>query len=126
MSLSKLSVSVLAIGLSLISTSVMGQESETYMNVGETSQGDHIFLNTKEIISTSFNLYTMSDNTLFKMEYQADCGDDTLSLIKASSYGDNGVKTGERIMGKDVPFDSKTPPGKAMVYVCRRIGARGW
>lgn len=129
MRLSKLALAVSGIGviaLSLFGGSAIAQE-EKFINLGETSEGHFIYLDTEEIQDTSFKLYSLSENKMYEHSYYASCAESRLFYQGSAAYSkDSGRVIIKSKKSEELAFSVNSIAGKGMIYVCRRINARGW
>ncbi|ODH02574.1 hypothetical protein A4S05_23475 [Nostoc sp. KVJ20] len=126
MSLSKLGVLLGVIGISFTSGSVLAQETERFVTVGQTSDGLTINLDTQSIRDTRYKLYFPYGTGIAESTFNASCGESRLFLLGTALYSDSGKLLVESKKSEEVGYIQKSPPGQAMALVCRRIGARGW
>ncbi|QLE54525.1 hypothetical protein [Nostoc sp. TCL26-01] len=118
-------VGVITAALSLVNGSVFAQDSR-YIKVGETEKGEYLFLDTEKIEGTYFKLYTLTDTAMYELSYYASCGETRLFYEGGAAYSRSGHLLTEKKESEEMSFSPNSPAGKAMVYVCRSVHARGW
>lgn len=120
-------IAVLAIiAGALIGGSANAQETEKYLTVGTNTEGNPIALNTQDIEGTDFKLLSIYGETVTEITLHASCGDSRLFISKTANYSKSGQTLAEDETQKEISFKAETPAGKAMIFVCRSVGARGW
>jgi hypothetical protein len=122
---------LVGITLGLIAASVINvdpglAEDKRYLNLGEDHQGNLFHLDTEKITGTTYTLYTLSNDTIFEMTYNASCSESRLFQVRINTYTTSGSLLKEDKEQTEVPFNPQVPSGKGMTFVCRKLSAMGW
>ncbi|AVH68432.1 hypothetical protein NPM_30017 (plasmid) [Nostoc sp. 'Peltigera membranacea cyanobiont' N6] len=125
MLLKKITAFTLISGI-LIAGSANAQQAERFLNMGTNKAGDAILLDTQDIEGTQFKLITQDANGILQVTFNAACGDSQLTMTKIETFSASGRPLEESESNKQETFDANSASGKGMIYVCRKIHARGW
>jgi hypothetical protein len=110
----------------LIAGSANAQQAERYKYLGANERGESILLDTQEIEGTEFKLITSHAGKIFKITFYADCADSRLTVTSMETYSKSGQLLEQDEAPEEITFKSQSGSGMGMIYVCKKIGARGW
>ncbi|MEH1789696.1 MAG: hypothetical protein V7L23_30100 [Nostoc sp.] len=108
------------------------ERAEKFVNVGYDSDGDAFLLDTTTMgkreqgFGSVLKVYQNKNKLISEFLVNAACGDETLSIVGARTYSQNGIKLTENKVHQSLQVRTNSPGSQAMSYYCHSIGARGW
>lgn len=112
--------------IALSGACAIAQEVERFVTVGATKDGDPLMLDTQDIRGTRFKLIRPYGSGIAETTLKASCGESRLFITKVAVINSSGQTVMEDKTSEEMTFNAESATGKAMTFVCRKMGARGW
>ncbi|MBG1259031.1 hypothetical protein F8S20_07665 [Nostoc sp. BAE] len=78
------------------------------------------------IEGTEFKLITSHAGKILKITFYAKCADSRLTVTSMETYSKSGQLLEQDETPEEITFKSQSGSRMVMIYVCKKIGARGW